>query len=527
MKWSNKNKNLSKEKDTRSWKQKSLDGIIKAGSAFGNNRFLVAIRDSFMLPFSLTTGAAIPLILANLFFSSTSVITAIPGVKDSEGMMWVNLIIGQPLSDVFWAVMSGFSIYLCAGMGYFLAKSYGKDGIIAAALAIACYFALKPLENIAIVGTTDQTISTNYLGNNGILIALLSSMLATYVYVKLMNVKWLIPKLPDSVPPMVAKAFAAIFVCGIVILMFSMINQIWFIIATKAGVTGATDIIQADGTIIHQTRSLSTLFVALEFILSGPLQNLSQGIGTTILISLLVAFFWFFGIHGTNVLTPITSIIWDANVLKNTAYWSKFTQGVADGTIPNDASYWKYPIEIQGQLQYGLMAIPMAGLGYVGGTGATLGFLIGIFIFSKVKVHREIAKLAIVPGIFGINEPVNFGVPIVLNPIYFIPYVFGFCLVYTLGHVWILIHWIRPAVIWTPTMPYGLNIFFATAYDWWSLLVAVIQLALSFFVWLPFVWIGPKFEEKMAKAMEEKAQKKDNLSTTLESSKQLTEEKDN
>ncbi|WP_100609267.1 PTS sugar transporter subunit IIC [Entomoplasma freundtii] len=516
----NSDKNLNTALRTQNKKQKfakfrenSMNGIIKVGSSVGNNRFLVAIRDAFMLPFTLTTGAAIPLIMSNVFFHKNSMIAGFiksaKGDKDwtSEGLEWVHKLIGSPLENVFWAVMAGFAIYVAVGMGYFLAKSYGKDGIIAAALSVAVFFAMKPLDGVnqVVVGGDNagevSTFATNFLSTNGMLIALLASMLATWMYCKLMDVKWLVPKMPDAVPPMVAKAFGAIFVSAIVLTSFSFLNSFWNVLATEVDIRGEISATTDNNGVITTTtysRQLATLFIALEFGLAKPLMGLSGNIGVTIVISFLVAFFWFFGIHGTNILTPVTAIIWDANVLRNTAYWSLWKTG-RYGT-----DYWNDVINVSGVDQAGLMPIPMAGLGYVGGTGATLGFLIGLLIFTKSKVHKDIAKLSIVPGVFGINEPVNFGVPIVLNPVYFIPYTFGFVLTYTLGHVWILIHWIRPGVVWTPTMPYGLNVLFATDFDWWSILVSVIQLAISFLVWLPFVFIGPKYQEKV----EEKARLK-------------------
>jgi cellobiose PTS system EIIC component len=501
------------------FKENSMNGIIKVGSTVGNNRFLVAIRDAFMLPFTLTTGAAIPLILSNVFFHKNSMIAGIiKSAKDnpnwtSPGLEWTHKLLGSPLETVFYAVMAGFSIYIAVGMGYFLAKSYGKDGIISAALSVAIFFVMQPLANVKQFDIAKPTeigdFATNYLSTNGMLITLLCSMLGTWMYCKLMNVKWLVPKMPDSVPPMVAKAFGAIFVSAIVLMAFSFINMGWNVLATEVDIRGeissTSPIVGEDGketiVTITNSRQLSTLFIALEFGLAKPLMGLSGNIGATIVISFLVAFFWFFGIHGTNILTPVTAIIWDANVLRNTAYYSQWKNGHAKG-LYND--YWNDIINVSGVDQAGLMPIPMAGLGYVGGTGATLGLLIGLLIFTKSKVHKDIAKLSIAPGIFGINEPVNFGIPIVLNPIYFLPYVFGFVLTYSMGHVWILIHWIRPGVVWTPTMPYGVNVLFATDFDWWSILVSIIQLGISFLMWLPFVFIGPKYQEKV----EEKARLK-------------------
>lgn len=60
---------------------------------------------------------------------------------------------------------------------------------------------------------------------------------------------------------------------------------------------------------------------------------------------------------------------------------------------------------------------------FLGGTGATLGLIIAIFIASRREDHRQVAKLALPSGIFQINEPILFGLPIIMNPVMFIPFI--------------------------------------------------------------------------------------------------------
>ena len=130
---------------------------------------------------------------------------------------------------------------------------------------------------------------------------------------------------------------------------------------------------------------------------------------------------------------------------------------------------------------------------FLGGTGATLGLIIAIFIASRREDHRQVAKLALPSGIFQINEPILFGLPIIMNPVMFIPFILIQPLLaaitmtaYTLG----LIPPITNIAPWT--MPTGLGAFFNTNGSVAALLLALFNLAVSTLVYLPFVVISNK-----------------------------------
>ncbi len=123
-----------------------------------------------------------------------------------------------------------------------------------------------------------------------------------------------------------------------------------------------------------------------------------------------------------------------------------------------------------------------------GGSGMTLGLLLAIFIASRRKDYREMAKMAFVPGIFNINEPVIFGLPIVLNPILVIPFVLTPFVNSLIGYVFISMELIPPiayAVPWTTPGP--LIAFLGTGGNWLALFVGLLCPAVSTLIYLPFV----------------------------------------
>ena len=197
------------------------------------------------------------------------------------------------------------------------------------------------------------------------------------IYVKLMQKKVTI-KLPDSVPPAVSNAFAAIIPGIVAIYVFGILTQIC----------------------VHFT-GLYPNDLIVEWI-QKPLLGLSQGLGSVVLMMFLIQLFWFFGLHGDNILAPVTEGVYTPALLENLRIWNE-THSTAE--MPY--------IWTRGSINAYAMA---------GGSGMTLALLIAIFIVSKKKDSREIAKLALPMGIFNINEPVIFGIPIVLNPVYLIPW---------------------------------------------------------------------------------------------------------
>lgn len=342
------------------------------------------------------------------------------------------------------------SLLIVFTISYHLAKSYEKDGLSAGIVSLAALLILyKP--------TKDGALPMDFLGGQGLFVALIVALIATEIFVKLVGNPKLIIKMPEGVPPAVAKSFAALLPSIIVLAITAAVKQIFAAI-------GVADIHQA-------------LFVALQ----APLQGVMGSLGGLLVLVLVQQFLWFFGLHGSNILAPIINAVLlpltEANV-------RAFKNGVNPEHIVNSQFLDSYV--------------------NMGGSGATIALLIAIFIIGKKsKSQKTIANLSIGPGMFNINEPVIFGLPIILNPIYFIPFILAplasGIIAYVLTvigfapKVVVMAHWTTPpilgAIISTNSIRGGIT--------------ALICMAVSIIIYMPFVHMATKKDQKNIVEVEE------------------------
>ena len=291
-------------------------------------------------------------------------------------------------------------------------------------------------------------------GSGGLFTCLIVGLLSTMIYVKLMQKKVTI-KLPASVPPAVSNAFASIIPGTIAIYTFGIVTQICVM-----------------------TTGLYPNDLIVEWI-QKPLLGLSQGVFSVALVSFLIQLFWFFGLHGANLLAPITEGVYTPALLSNLEVWN------TTHSVKEMPYLWT-----RGSFDAFAMA---------GGSGCTLAFLIAIFIFSKREDQRAIAKLGAPMGIFQINEPVIFGIPIVLNPVYFIPWLLAAPICAIIAYALTAIGIIPPVFIQVPwVMPVGIYAFLATGGNFVASLVALLNLGVSILIWTPFVILANRVQEKEA-----------------------------
>lgn len=126
---------------------------------------------------------------------------------------------------------------------------------------------------------------------------------------------------------------------------------------------------------------------------------------------------------------------------------------------------------------------------FLGGSGATLGLIIAIFLASRRADYRQVAKLALPSGIFQINEPILFGLPIIMNPVMFIPFILVQPILAAITLVAYYLGIIPPITNIAPwTMPTGLGAFFNTNGSVAALLVALFNPAVATLIYLPSWW---------------------------------------
>ena len=138
---------------------------------------------------------------------------------------------------------------------------------------------------------------------------------------------------------------------------------------------------------------------------------------------------------------------------------------------------------------------------WFGGSGGTIVLIIAILLFSKRADYLTVGKLSLGPGIFNINEPIMFGLPVVLNPIMFIPFVIAPLVATTIGWVATYLGLVAPVsqqVAWV-TPPLLLS-FLATGADWRAPIVALVCMVVTFLIWTPFVIAANKMDPALGES---------------------------
>lgn len=324
--------------------------------------------------------------------------------------------------------MGLMSLYVSVIIAYHLANSYKLDipGTVSMALVA---FLMMTVEY-----TEDGGISTTYLGTKGLFAAMFASIIAVELY-RWCKKKNFTIKMPESVPDFVSRSFEMIPISVIIIGFFLIVRIVC---------VNVFDIMPP------------LIFTNLLAPLVGSMDN---PIAYTFL-RMLQCLLFFFGIH-PSVLSPITSPI--------------STQFLAENIANYQAGL---------EMTHFYTPGPESAFGNFTGTGVTIG-LVFWCLLSKNKALKQIGRVALIPALFGNNEPILFGAPIVLNPIFFIPYVIFGGLIGSLGG-WAQYLGIMSCSFFTP--PY-VGVFlegFLTNMDVMSIVVNAVQLILSILVWYPF-----------------------------------------
>ncbi|AOX43415.1 PTS system, cellobiose-specific IIC component [Spiroplasma sp. NBRC 100390] len=196
------------------------------------------------------------------------------------------------------------------------------------------------------------------------------------------------------------------------------------------------------------------------------------GLGLAVIYVFFISFFWFFGVHGSNIMAAIFEPIWWMIIGVNTALISA---GLSARTNLND--------------QVGIFGKPFFDIYMnIGGSGATLGLLIMVLILSRRRELKEVSKYALPAGCFNINEPVIFGFPLVLNPTYLAPFILSPMTAMLIG--WVAtgpLHLVNVVYVTVPwTTPWFLGAILATV-DPMAILIALICFVVSTAIWIPFI----------------------------------------
>ncbi len=420
-----------------------------------SNKYLLAMRDSFSM--------LLPFIIVGSFFGIMEWVVLDPwgtvlgpdgmnlgaGITGLTGDAYkasgfvATLQILQGLCNNVVTVGFGvFSFLLVVAFAYRLGGIWGGDKFSTALTATGAFIIMTPQQIVTKAGEKLGGFDMNYFGNKGVLTAIIVATVASWLFVKLSNNEKMKIKMPETVPPAVAKSFEVLVPVFFTLGFFTVCSTI----LANCQFMGSA--------------CLNDLIYSL---IQAPLMGFSQGLGFSILYQAIVWFFWWFGIHGHNVTAAIQNMVYMPAQLANQA---------------GDASY----IFSNGFFEAGLMHI--------------MGLVIAILIFSKKDSWRAVAKLGAPAMFFNIQEPIAFGLPIVLNPLLLVPYVLVPLVNTVIGYVAISIGLVP---IFKYVVPWTMPLFFGGTIGTGSImggLLQVVWLLVDIAIYAPFVIAGNKVKDE-------------------------------
>lgn len=416
--------------------------FVPIATKLGSQKHLVAVRDAFISIMPITMAGSIAVLL-NVFFRD---LPTTWGMNDFVSAMAP--IIGIN-GKVWWGTIAILSLVFVFSLGYNLSKAYDVNPLAGGLIAFASLITTIPDATAAIGGW--GYFPWSYTNAGGLFTALFVGLVSTVIYAKLMKGN-LIIRLPETVPPAVSKAFTAIIPGTAAIYVFGLIA---YVCSTFAGMP-LNDLI---------SKYIQTPFLAI-----------SQGYFLVLITTLAVQVFWFFGLHGTNILGPVIDGVYLTALNANMQAYETNT-----------------PIS---QLPYIWTRGSFDAYAWMGGAGCTIALIIAIFLLSKREEQKAVAKMSAPMGLFNINEPVMFGLPIVLNPIYFIPFVIIPPILVSIGYFATAVGLVPPVFLVIPwIMPPVLYAYLATGGSIMAGLVALVNLVIAVLIWMVFVKIANKVEQ--------------------------------
>ena len=427
--------------------------LIEKGKPFfekiSRNKYLRAIRDGFI--------AGMPVIL----FSSIFILIAY--VPNAWGFHWSK--------DIETVLMTPYS-YSMGILAFFvggttakaLTDSMNRDlpatnqiNFISTMLASMVGFLLMAAEP-----AKEGGFLTAFMGTKGLLTAFIAAFVTVNVY-KVCVKNNVTIRMPDEVPPNISQVFKDLipFTLSVVLLY-------------------ALELVVKASLHVTVAESIGTLL--------APLFSAADGyVGITIIFGAF-AFFWFIGIHGPSIVEPAIAAITYANAEVNL---NLLQQGMHADKILTSGTQ--------------MFIVTM------GGTGATLVVPFMFMWLCKSKRNRAIGRASVVPTFFGVNEPILFGAPLVLNPIFFIPFIFA-----PIANVWIFKFFIETLGMnsftanlpWTTPGPLGIVL--GTNFQFLSFALAALLIVVDIAIYYPFLKVYDEQileEERSGKANDELKEK--------------------
>lgn len=342
--------------------------MMPIAGKLGNNRYLKAISSGFIAVMAATIVGSIFTLIGNL------PITAWTTWLSETGLSSILALPGQCTTDLI-------AVYAVFFIAYSLAKSFDVDGAGAGLSCLVSFFIVTGRTAYFATAAEDaasvSALATTYLGAKGLFTAMIIALIGARIYVAVVKKGWVIT-LPESVPPNVANSFSSLIPASFVVVIF-------LLVAMLCSFTPYGD--------LH-----TMIFTVIQ---SNLMRFIGNNIWSFLFFNLMTNLLWFFGLHGGNIVGSITNPVYTPLSLENLAAFQageKTMPYIITGAFTKSFTF--------------------------GGVGTMFGLAILMCFFAKSKQYKMLGKLSLPTTFFFINEPLLFGIPVVLNPMFFLPLMF-------------------------------------------------------------------------------------------------------
>ncbi|VDG19093.1 PTS sugar transporter subunit IIC [Lactiplantibacillus mudanjiangensis] len=441
--------------------------FTKYAGKIAANKLLLTLRDSFIIVAATSMIAGFAIMIQNVFVDPTNglvfgkqgfglgkMIAGSWSAWEKSGLFNGLTSTGNLIGLVSNGSLNTFAVLLVVIFSHTFSRKYfpkSKEHMTSVLYALGAFFICMPWKFQYTPTDSKKAIDvlnymdTSFFGTKGVFAALLISGFAVWIYNKILERNITI-KMPDSVPPAVARSFESLIpgVCTMGV----------FIILTGISTTFTSETMPELLLTLLQKPALAISGTGLFAFVSQTTWSLLQ---------------WF-GIHPTSIWGPIFGLTWNINDTQN----------------------------MLGQAHHIYSSLFM-NFSTIAAGSCSVSPVLALMLFSKRVAAKKISKIAIMPAIFNISEPITFGLPIILNPLYFIPWVVAQPLAFYIGYFFIKIGFIAPIVNnvpWTvPTLISGLLYTGSIK----GLIVQAIIVVATTAIYIPFIQVDNKLNPDIDK----------------------------
>lgn len=417
------------------------DTLVNVGTKLNSNKYLVAIRDSFVNVMPFTIIGSLAVLWSNVLVNETTGLGAI--FKPIMALKFLN-----PAFDALnFCTLGCISLILSFLIGRQLSDKQEKvDKTFCGVMGVVSFIAITNTNTI--VGEESVSgIFSGSLSSNGMFTAMLASIVGVEIFLRLFQIEALKIKLPDAVPPNVGKSFEYLIPACIVLFVLSLFS---LFVQTVTGGLYISDLVQTW--------------------IQAPLLNVSGSLPGMLLLMGTMLLLWCVGLHGDNILSGIVTPLLTSMSLEN-------MQAIANGQVPPNVFTTSFKVAFLCS----------------GGIGMCLALSIAVLIRAKREDMRAVAKMSLPVNCFNICEVDVFGLPVVLNTNLMIPYVVGPLVSVVIGFIAIKSGFCPAFTYEVPwTMPPLLVAFVATGGSIRGVITQLIAIVVCILIYIPFVAMDEK-----------------------------------